>query len=194
MGDFEFEAHIDKGESLVMPLEEDNSSSVSNDHFEQFVDEEVPETGMQMLDEDEITGDDEFQSVLFGKQTNKAEPEPEPEIEEKQIFEDPANDASAGEKSIDTAAEEMLDSFLDGCGISRADLHPSINRSEMMRTAGVVLRAFVEGITELLASRANLKNAFHLDQTTLLPRHNNPMKFSENTDDLVKQLRSGDGG
>ena len=52
-------------------------------------------------------------------------------------------------------------------------------------TAGQVLRELVKGCTELLASRANLKHAFRLDQTTVLPRHNNPMKFSENTNRLA---------
>jgi len=56
------------------------------------------------------------------------------------------------------------------------------------------LREFVEGTTNLLTSRANLKNTFRLDQTTVLPRHNNPMKFSENTNDLLKQLLVGDEG
>lgn len=193
MGDFEFEVRIDKGESLVMPLEEE-SSSISTDNFEQFVDEDVLETGMQLLDEDEITGDEEFQSVLFGTEKKKADPQPEPEFEEPPIFENPANDASAGDRSVDVTAEDLFDSFLDGLGISRVELHPSINRPEMMMTAGMVLRAFVEGTTQLLSSRANLKNAFRLDQTTLLPRHNNPMKFSENTGDLIKQLLVGDEG
>jgi len=61
-------------------------------------------------------------------------------------------------------------------------------------SAGLVLREFVEGTIKLLTSRANLKNAFRLDQTTLLPRHNNPLKFSENTGDLLKQLLVGDEG
>ena len=74
LGDFEFEISIDKGESLVMPLDEE--SSVAPDNIEQFVDEDVLETGMQLLSEDEITGDDEFQSVLFGNEQKKPEPEP----------------------------------------------------------------------------------------------------------------------
>ena len=61
----------------------------------------------------------------------------------------------------------------------------------MMLTAGQLLREFVKGVTALLASRANLKNAFRLDQTTVLPRNNNPMKFSDNTNDLLKQLLVG---
>ena len=48
MGDFEFEVRIDKGESLVMPLEPE--PSVAPDNIEQFVDEDVIETGMQLLD------------------------------------------------------------------------------------------------------------------------------------------------
>lgn len=189
MGDFEFEISIDKGESLVMPL--DAEPSVAPDNIEQFVDEDVIETGMQLLDEDEITGDNEFQSMLFGKkkEETKAEPKPVPP-------EEPANDDSAagGLSSVDVTAEDLFDSFLDGLGISRAELHPAVNRPEMMLTAGLVLREFVEGTIKLLGSRANLKNAFRLDQTTVLPRHNNPMKFSDNTNDLIKQLLTGGEG
>ena len=190
MGDFEFEISIDKGESLVMPL--DAEPSVAPDNIEQFVDEDVLETGMQLLDEAEITGDDEFQSVLFGKDPEKEKPAAEPEPETA-AAEEPANDESADEND-DVTAEDLFDTFLDGLGISRVELHPSVDRAEVMMTAGLVLREFVEGAIKLLASRANLKNAFRLDQTTLLPRHNNPMKFSANTGDLIKQLLIGTEG
>jgi len=189
MGDFEFEVRIDKGESLVMPLDQE-PSSISTDHFEQFVDEDVLETGMQLLDEDEITGDDEFQSVLFGKERKQAEPEPE----EPRVPEQSANDASAGDEPVDVTAEDLFDSFLDGLGINRVELHPAVDKPHLMMTAGHVLREFVGGATRMLESRANLKNAFRLDQTTLLPRQNNPLKFSENTGDLIKQVLVGDEG
>ena len=184
MGDFEFDIRIDKGESLVMPLEPE-TPSVAPDNIEQFVDEDVLETGMQLLAEDEITGDEEFQSVLFGKEPKKTEPEPEPEPE---LVAD--DDADSGQLT----AEDLFDSFLDGLGVSRVELHPSVDQPVMMMTAGMVLREFVEGTIKLLGSRANLKNAFRLDQTTLLPRHNNPMKFSDNTNDLIKQLLVGSEG
>ena len=191
MGDFEFEISIDKGESLVMPLEPE-TPSVAPDNIEQFVDEDLIETGMQLLDEDEITGDDEFQTALFGEEKKaKKKKQPAPEIQDK-----PANDEIAGHKvrSFDVTAEDLFDSFLDGLGISRVELHPTVNRPDMMMTAGIVLREFVEGTVRLLSSRANLKNAFRLEQTTVLPRHNNPMKFSDNTNDLVKQLLVGEEG
>jgi len=194
MGDFEFEITVDKGESLVMPLEPE--PTVAPDHIEQFVDEDVIETGMQLLDEAEITGDDEFQTMLFGdepKQEEKnSEPEPEPESAKKSAKES-ANDDRA-DKSMDVTAEDLFDSFLDGLGISRVELHPAVNRPELMMTAGLVLREFVKSTISLLASRSNLKNAFRLDQTTVLPRHNNPMKFSDNTNDLIKQLLIGGEG
>lgn len=189
MGDFEFEISVDKGESLVMPLEE--GPSVAPDNIEQFVDEDVIETGMQLLDETEITGDDEFQSVLFGETPEKAEPEAAPKSDSgPEPADKSANDASA-DKNLAVTAEDLFDSFLDGLGISRVELHPSVNRPDLMMTAGLVLREFVKGTISLLASRTNLKNAFRLDQTTVLPRHNNPMKFSDNTNDLIKQLLVG---
>ena len=192
MGDFEFTVSLDSGESLVMPLDEE--PSVAPDNSEQFVDEVSLRTGVKLLDEDELTGDDEFQSVLFGDIDSDDEPEPPAKSHPAMPA---ANDAKQGRKdrhSVSVSADDLFDSFLDGLGITRAELHPAVNRPEMMLTAGQVLREFVAGTIALLASRANLKNAFRLDQTTVLPRHNNPLKFSESPSDLIKQLLVGDEG
>ncbi|MBT8067872.1 MAG: type VI secretion system-associated FHA domain protein TagH [Gammaproteobacteria bacterium] len=192
MGDFEFTVSLDSGESLVMPLDEE--PSVAPDNTEQFVDEVSLRTGVKLLDEDELTGDDEFQSVLFGDIDSDDKPEPPAKRPPAMPA---ANDAKQGRKdkrSVSVSADDLFDSFLDGLGITRAELHPAVNRPEMMLTAGQVLREFVEGTIALLASRANLKNAFRLDQTTVLPRHNNPLKFSESPGDLIKQLLIGDEG
>ncbi len=188
MGDFEIEVSVDSGESLVMPMEKE--PSVAPDNIEQFVDEDSLRTGMQLLEEEAITGDEEFQSVLFSGSARKDTPKARPEVEIK--VDVPGK--GADQQSLAVTAEDLFDSFLDGLGINRVELHPSVNRPEMMLTAGQVLREFVKGTTDLLASRANLKNTFRLDQTTVLPRHNNPMKFSENTNDLLKQLLVGDEG
>ena len=45
-----------------------------------------------------------------------------------------------------------------------------------------------------MTCRANMKNAFRLDQTTVLPRHNNPIKLSANTKDSIMQLLVGKEG
>ncbi len=189
MGDFKFRVSVDSGESLVIPLENDPHSAPN--HSQQMVDEVSLRTGIKLLDEEEITGDEEFQSTLFGSGPRKSVPQAAPVIkvpveQEKKATIDPS--------SMEVTAEDLFDSFLDGLGVSRVELHPTVNRPDMMLTAGQVLREFVKGATDLLANRANLKNAFRLDQTTVLPRHNNPMKFSENTNDLIKQLLVGGEG
>ncbi len=185
MGDFEMLVTIDTGEGLELP--EPPKPTVVPDHIEQLVDEVSLRTGVQLLDEEEITGDDEFHSTLFGKPLDKPEPKSKSKSSTK---------SKKTKKSLDmgVTAEDLFDSFLDGLGISRAELNPSVNRPEMMLAAGQVLREFVAGTTRLLSSRANLKNAFRLDQTTVLPRANNPIKFSENTNDLIKQLLVGSEG
>jgi predicted component of type VI protein secretion system len=86
---------------------------------------------------------------------------------------------------------DLFDAFLDGLQISRAELHPSLDVAEAMHNAGGILREFIEGTKKLLENRADLKTAFRLDQTTVLSRHNNPIKLSQNTGDLVKQLLVG---
>lgn len=189
MGDFEMLVTIDTGEGFELP--EPPKPTVVPDHIEQLVDEVSLRTGMQLLDEEEITGDDEFHSTLFGKPADKPEPKSKSKSKSKS-----SSKSKKTKKSLDmgVTAEDLFDSFLDGLGISRAELNPSVNRPELMLAAGQVLREFVTGTTRLLSSRANLKNAFRLDQTTVLPRANNPIKFSENTNDLIKQLLVGSEG
>jgi hypothetical protein len=57
-----------------------------------------------------------------------------------------------------------------------------------------VLREFVTGLGRMLKSRSNLKGMFRLDQTTMLPRQNNPMKFAQHDDDSLRQLLVGREG
>ena len=192
MGDFEFVVALDSGESLVMPLDEE--ASVAPDNSEHFVDEVSLRTGVKLLDEDELTGDDEFQSVLFGDHDSPGESAPPAKKAPDMPAANDAKPARKEKRPVNVSADDLFDSFLDGLGITRAELHPAVNRPEMMLTAGHVLREFVEGTIALLAARANLKNAFRLEQTTVLPRHNNPLKFSESPADLIKQLLVGDEG
>ncbi|MGB5337016.1 MAG: type VI secretion system-associated FHA domain protein TagH [Woeseiaceae bacterium] len=192
MGDFQFAVSLDSGESLVMPL--DAEPSVAPDHSEQFVDEVSLRTGMKLLDEEELTGDDEFQSLLFGDERPEKSVAPQPAKPPAMPAANDSKPAASQKKPVNVSADDLFDSFLDGLGISRAELHPAVNRPEMMLTAGHVLREFVEGTIALLAARASLKNAFRLDQTTVLPRYNNPLKISESPGDLIKQLLVGDEG
>lgn len=191
LGDFEIEVTIDKGESLAMPLDEPESAVT--DYTRSLVPEESLKTGVQLLDEDAITGDDEFQSALFGEAVDTGVAESAVRKAVKNI-EQPKHATPRSLVEGDLVATDLLDSFLDGLGISRSELHPTVDLGEVMQNAGEVMREFVEGATQLLASRANLKNAFRLDQTTVLPRHNNPLKLSANSKDSIKQLLVGKEG
>lgn len=190
MGDFEIAVTLDEGESLVIPPEP--PPSVAPDNIEQMVPEEPSRTGALLLDEEAITGDDEFQSTLFGSGPKSSAP---PQIQEPEIdaYRTEAIGAAATNDPALTPGD-LIDSFFDGLGINRAELHPATDLADVMQNAGEVLREFVAGSEKLLASRANLKNSFRLDQTTILPRHNNPLKLATNTTDAAKQLLVGKDG
>ena len=202
MGDFEMTVAIDQGESIAMPLESD-PRAVLTDNVEQLVPEEEVRTGINLLDEEEITGNDEFEAHFVSQGENKEELPTLPSAEDSgasAIDEYDADyiDVPQSENSIRrqklSGSNEVFDVFLEGLGLSRDDLHPSVNPAEVMLNAGEVLREFVDGIGKLLVSRANLKTAFRLDQTTVLPRHNNPLKLSQNAEDSVMQLLVGREG
>lgn len=194
MGDFEIVVSIDEGEGLEMP--EDPKPTVVPDHIEQLVEEDRIKTGVQLLDEDEITGDDAFESILFA--ADDADPAKAPEAGVADNLLDPEPPVLEPERrepaAVRVTGDDIFDAFLDGLQISRAELHPAIDTAEAMFNAGQVLREFVGGIEKLLANRAELKSTFRLDQTTVLPRRNNPIKLSVNTGDLVKQLLIGREG
>lgn len=194
MGDFEFTVSIDAGESLDVPLDSDSSmTSAAPDNLQQFVDEDSHLSHMELLDEEEITGDAAFQNAVFGKTPDSKGPS----VKRSRAAND---EQSASAKSSPRTAspkasnDDLFDAFVKGLCIDASEIHPSANRAEIMETAGSTMRELVFGIISLLTSRANLKRSFSLDQTTLLPRHNNPLKFSRNTDDLLMQLLLGSEG
>ena len=196
LGDFEITVSIEHGESLVVPL--DGPDSHVGENVAPLVAEESLVTGVQLLDESELTGDDEFQSALFGAPADtgvvKRAEETVASQDLEEMIEAPQHSVPRELAEADLVATDLIDSFLDGLGINRAELHPSADLGQVMQNAGEVLREFVKGSTALLESRANMKNAFRLDQTTVLPRHNNPLKLAANTRDSIKQLLVGTEG
>jgi len=190
MGDFEFRVTLDEGQGLDMPPPE--PMTVVPDHIEQLVDEDSLKSGIQMLDEEAITGDNAFQAALFGgvpKEQEAAKNGGKVDVQSNPFAPPPSK-----EEVTITNAAKLLDAFMKGLGIERADIHPSTDPHEVMENAGRVLKEFVDGATDLLASRTALKSMFRLDQTTVLPRHNNPLKLAENTRDSMMQLLIGKEG
>lgn len=187
MGDFEFLATVDEGEDLEMPPEP--PMTVVPDHIEQLVPEERMRSSIQLLDEEEITGDAAFQSTLFGGPAKK----PKAREKDEKVDRQP-NPFAAPEEPAELTPADLVDALFEGAGIHRSEIHPSVDPLDVMRNAGKVLKEFIAGTTELLKCRTNLKSVFRLDQTTILPRHNNPLKLSESTRDSMKQLLIGEEG
>lgn len=192
MGDFEFVVTLDEGEDLEMPPPE--PMTVVPDHIEQLVDEESLKSGIQMLDEEEITGSDAFEMALFGSAAEEEQEEKRKRAAQMDNRENPFAPPPSPKEQAVSKAKDLLDAFMQGLDINRADIHPSTDPFEVMENAGKVLKEFVDGTTELLASRTALKSMFRLDQTTVLPRHNNPLKIAENTRDSMMQLLVGKEG
>lgn len=192
LGDFEIFVSIDEGEDLEVPAEP--KPSVVPDHIEQLVEEDRIKTGVQLLDEDEITGDGAFATALSADDESAHAPLAELVEEASEPAPPVLDPGTPGPSRVGVTQDDLFDAFLDGLQISRAELHPAIDVAETMSNAGEILREFISGVERLLQNRAELKTAFRLDQTTILPRHNNPIKLSQNTGDLVKQLLVGREG
>ncbi|MEM6512268.1 MAG: type VI secretion system-associated FHA domain protein TagH [Pseudomonadota bacterium] len=182
LGDFKIKVALDdNGETLS--ITDDAGAMVHHDNMARKATMITPmSTGVDLIDEEAITGGDAFERAVFGKPANEPKrPDPnQPDI------------IDVGQPQ-DTP-EGVFAAFLDGLGIERSDLHADIDLKEVMKQAGEVLREYVKGTEQLLVNRSNLKTNFNLNQTTVLPRNNNPLKLSQNTDDSIKQLLVGKEG
>jgi type VI secretion system FHA domain protein len=76
-----------------------------------------------------------------------------------------------------------VDEFLAAVGLDPAQVNPAVY--EQM---GAILRIVVQGLVDVLQSRAEIKNNFRMPMTSLRPVENNPLKFSMNTDDALHNL------
>jgi type VI secretion system FHA domain protein len=192
MGDIQFGVLIDSGESIAVPLDSDVTEAPDNS-LQRF-DEASQNSDLQLLDEEEITGDEEFRNTLFGSSDSNAAARKATRAANDETSEPQKSSLPAPSHGKSAPSDELFNIFMKELGIDPRSMHSSADRAEIMATAGITLRSLVECVITLLASRASLKSAFRLDQTTLLPRQNNPLKFSENADELLKQLLLGSEG
>lgn len=93
----------------------------------------------------------------------------------------PSAPASAPSGPADAA---LLKAFLDGMGL--AGLDPGgPDPATLMKGLGAAFRAFVEGLREVLITRATIKSEFRIEQTIIAARGNNPLKFSPTPEDAL---------
>lgn len=73
--------------------------------------------------------------------------------------------------------------LLTALGLDPARVDPAVQQQ-----LGAVLRIAVQGLMEILKSRAEVKNTFRLPLTIIKPVENNPLKFSMNAEDALFNL------
>jgi type VI secretion system FHA domain protein len=78
----------------------------------------------------------------------------------------------------------LFKAFLDGMGL--AGIEPGgPDPATLMKGLGAAFRAFVEGLREVLITRATIKSEFRIEQTIIAARGNNPLKFSPTPEDAL---------
>lgn len=80
-----------------------------------------------------------------------------------------------------------VEALCRGAGIDPASL-PFDQQNALLTLAGQMLRETVLGLMESLKSRSDVKNRLRLNQTTIQPGENNPLKFSASVDEAVLKL------
>lgn len=80
-----------------------------------------------------------------------------------------------------------VEAFCRGAGIDPANL-PSDTQNVLLTLAGQMLRESVLGLMDSLKGRSDLKSRLRLNQTTIQPGENNPLKFSASVDEAVLKL------
>lgn len=203
MGEYIISVTIDEGFELLAE-EEDHRSSIAREDLVQLDDDSDE---FSLVDAEEITGARELSSRLFGDtvtdsyvKRQKAEDKKKAERKSAKVTRMPRPEGKKPVRPEQTPAapprestplpKDAVEAFLRGLGMSAEDLGNADSR-RILHNAGLALREFVLGAMELLQNRASVKNSFRLEQTTIQPGSNNPLKFSASADDAVRTLLTG---
>jgi len=95
----------------------------------------------------------------------------------------PAPQAPAASAPVSgDAARAFLAAAKAGEDLGAADLNAAMERT------GAAYRVMVEGLRDVLMTRASIKSEFRLGQTMISPDGNNPIKFSVSADQAVEAM------
>ena len=75
--------------------------------------------------------------------------------------------------------QALLQAFLRGAGIEHLRIDAG-DAAAQMEAVGRSYRLMVEGLIDVLRARSSLKGEFRMQQTTIAPVQNNPLKFAPN--------------
>ncbi|HKS13185.1 MAG TPA: type VI secretion system-associated FHA domain protein TagH [Pseudomonas sp.] len=103
----------------------------------------------------------------------------------------PAPTPAPASPAAPAEGDALLQAFLRGAGIEHLRIDGG-DATAQMEAIGRSYRLMVEGLIDVLRSRSSLKGEFRMQQTSIAPVHNNPLKFAPNADEaLLLLLRHG---
>ena len=83
--------------------------------------------------------------------------------------------------------DALFTAFLRGAGIEYRSSRPEL-LPEIMVRVGQMFRHLITGTVALLRTRTAFKSLFRMDMTIIEAANNNPLKFTVNTDDVIRQF------
>lgn len=122
----------------------------------------------------------------FSEPEPKPAPSPQPAASPEPEFRRPAPKPAAAGAS-DDAAREAIRRFLAASGADRVDI-PDEELAETMDRVGRAFRVMVEGLREVLMTRAEIKSEFRMNQTMIRSGGNNPLKFSISPEQAMEAM------
>lgn len=96
---------------------------------------------------------------------------------------EPATAAPLSSAGASAAGSLNLEELLHAAGVPATQMSP-----EMARELGQVLRIVVQGVMEVLQSRAEIKSQLRMSMTRMQASENNPLKFSPNVEAALHTL------
>ncbi|MHC9511769.1 type VI secretion system-associated FHA domain protein TagH [Kangiella sp. M94] len=138
------------------------------------------------------------QSIQGGFQSGQsAQPQPqlEPKAEPQNVPPMPTepvtqHDVTTNQATIAVSADNAqvcMAALLKGLGLTAEEIQLS-NEPEFYHRLGAALRLSLQGMLDILRARASMKSEFRVMQTTIRTQENNPLKFSINVDEAIRNL------
>ncbi|WP_075188039.1 type VI secretion system-associated FHA domain protein TagH [Teredinibacter haidensis] len=78
-------------------------------------------------------------------------------------------------------------SLVDAMGLAEQSLTDE-QKNDIAKTVGELLPEIIEGMMQILRSRASIKNEFRMNITTIQPVENNPLKFSVSAQEAIENM------
>ncbi|MDH5326812.1 MAG: type VI secretion system-associated FHA domain protein TagH [Gammaproteobacteria bacterium] len=85
------------------------------------------------------------------------------------------------------AAPAALQAVLNGMNVNGLNIPPE-KANSFLHTVGEVVKECVNGAFNVLRARTNIKSEFRMSMTTIQAAENNPLKFSVNVDEAIRNM------